>query len=425
MTALNAEKYLRGLPECAERTELSSMPELIEAKKRVTVVTCAGLHADMTASMLASVLSSAGICAVLLRFDEPYSAGKERDLLLDGKSLPPDMLSRLVGRIKATARAHGFEERLGRHEALSAAALAACRESGARILIIDASPIGEKLAGVLPTADHLLLGALPKNSSSLLRRLILRDTSEAITVPQLPSVYAALTSCCAENGCRLTASARPGLPGGPRINAESFLGSSFFYRGINAECRAIFGSSVCRAAAVTDCVGALRREGMSIPDAAIVRGIGGAPSGHHGTLVSLAPALISVELPPNAQSGNADAFFSELAADIEASRALLGEVSTVLLASNDESAARSAAEHLEGVNGSKSLARLVLADPSDISATADKLCELAFSETTAGDSAPTVTVIAATADTLRALLPQIGKRLLKPWNDPRRNRPSV
>lgn len=340
MTPLNAEKYLRGLPEKQDReaagrlAALCAAMGLTDAERRVCLISCAGLYARNTAGMLGEVMKAAKIPAVGLFFGEPYTGGYARSVVFGGEKLPPNEFAVAVDELRKAARECGFADTLGRYEALEVLALRTCIEHGAKVLISDRSALPSAACRMLPHSDLVILGAVSGDARTLLHSLITRETAETVSAPQTPAAHVLITDRCAETGCRLTVAARAGLPGGPEIRSLTFGGILFVYRGIEARSSSVFASSLCCVSAVIDGVRALRRSGYEISDEATAEGLRRAEPMCHGSVVSLRPALIAEALP----DGEFDSavYYSSLAADIAAASHLVGRTLSVFMLFREE-----------------------------------------------------------------------------------------
>ena len=320
MTSLNAEKYLRGMPAREDReaparlSALLSELKLSDMPRRIFRVTCAGLYARHTAGMLIAAFEAAGIPAVGLFFDEPCAAGYEGKVLSGGKNIAPAMLASAVSGIRSAATAGGFGDSVGRCEALTALAFSVCMQTEARVLVTDASPLSDGECRTLLPAGCVILGTLSGDPEALLRTLISRETAETVSAPQTPAAHGLITDCCAAAGCRLTVSARQGLPGGPAIDSLSFAGVAFTYHDMPVRTSSLFVSSLACACAVIDGARAVSRSGIAVGDAAATEGIRTAPPALHGSVISIRPAVIAAALPEDPTAREAD--MPLLAADI-------------------------------------------------------------------------------------------------------------
>ncbi|GEM_PF-3530087 len=328
MTSLNAEKYLRGLPAREDReaparlSALLSELKLSDMPRRIFRVTCAGLYARHTAGMLIAAFEAAGIPAVGLFFDEPCAAGYEGKVLSGGKNIAPAMLASAVSGIRSAATAGGFGDSVGRCEALTALAFSVCMQTEARVLVTDASPLSDGECRTLLPAGCVILGTLSGDPEALLRTLISRETAETVSAPQTPAAHGLITDCCAAAGCRLTVSARQGLPGGPAIDSLSFAGVAFTYHDMPVRTSSLFVSSLACACAVIDGARAVSRSGIAVGDAAATEGIRTAPPALHGSVISIRPAVIAAALPEDPTAREAD--MPLLAADIASAAAAIG-----------------------------------------------------------------------------------------------------
>lgn len=344
MTYAYAVRYIMNSPPASSETPPASLRFLLVMRllgnphtglKYITV--CGAFENNTTARMVQCVLKGTKYKTGMLLSDAAVSKDSVRNsVLIDGKTVEPELFSSAVGKVYHVAEdvkrsynavktgagsemginaitamlyERGVSPVLTREEVLYAVASLIFMRTGCDLVITTSGFGGRSSPCVsMPEPVAVVVGSMSDNASPSSELAVIRKgVREVVTENQTPSDFGAISGRCAEVGARLTVTARAEL----KITQHSLSGTEFSYRNSRRfRLSSPIATRIFRAISVIELVRALSRHGMNITDEEIDTGLRSLKSeAFFDPIVVSADPLIIVT-PLDSSVGISDLFIS-------------------------------------------------------------------------------------------------------------------
>lgn len=287
MTEQQAIAYFHGLGRFGGPPGLDRMKRLMcllgNPQEALAFVHVAGTNGKgSTCAMLASILGAAGYRTGL--YTSPFILTFRERMQLDGELIPPDVLGRLAQRVKQAADLLAGEGTpVVEFEAVTATALLWYAESACDVVVWEVGLGGRwDATNIIATPLCSVLTPISLDHTQILGDTVEQIAGEkcgiikagglTVTGPQTPDALGVIMERCALAGNPLVS----GNPASATVHSMTLEGTKLSYGGLELALPLLGAYQVANCATAVEAARALNSRGLSVPDSAIVAGIGAA-----------------------------------------------------------------------------------------------------------------------------------------------------